>query len=459
MRAAAWPGAAAAMAGVPLAVLAVLVAAGELGLGPALLGGGAVLAAALVLAGLQRRDLARLAEALDRAETGDGEAAPRAPVLFPPLDRLAVRLERVSRLNARRAAEAAETLRATEAIIEHLPDPLLLLDANREVLRVNAAARAAFGAEVPAVLRHPVLREAIDRAWREGTTPPADLVLPVPVEREVQASVIRFRPPLPDGGQALVVLSDRTRERAVERMRADFVANASHELRTPLASLAGFVETLRGAAADDPAAQQRFLAIMAEQATRMNRLIDDLLGLSRVELSEHTPPSEAVDLAMVAARVLPAFEMRLGERLVVLERDIAAGLPLVVADGEQMAQVVSNLVDNAIKYGREGGTVRLVLRPEPAGGRFGPRAGVVLAVSDEGAGIPRAHIPRLTERFYRVDKGRSRSAGGTGLGLAIVKHIVNRHRGRLLIDSEEGQGATFTVWLPLAPEAQAVERA
>jgi two-component system phosphate regulon sensor histidine kinase PhoR len=270
--------------------------------------------------------------------------------------------------------------------------------------------------------------------------------------------VIRFSPKLPDGGQALVVLSDRTRERAVERMRADFVANASHELRTPLASLAGFVETLRGAAADDPAAQQRFLAIMAEQATRMNRLIDDLLGLSRVELSEHTPPSESVDLAAVVARVLPVFEMRLGERGVTLAREIAPDLPLVVADGEQMAQVVTNLVDNAIKYGREGGTVRLVLRPEPAGGRFGPRPGVVLAVSDEGAGIPRAHIPRLTERFYRVDKGRSRSAGGTGLGLAIVKHIANRHRGRLLIESEEGQGATFSLWLPLAPDGIAAER-
>jgi two-component system phosphate regulon sensor histidine kinase PhoR len=254
------------------------------------------------------------------------------------------------------------------------------------------------------------------------------------------------------------VLADRTRERAVERMRADFVANASHELRTPLASLIGFIDTLRGPAAEDPPAQQRFLAIMAEQAARMNRLIDDLLSLSRIELMEHQPPSERVDLGILLPRLAAGFEPRLEARRVTLDIAVPPGLPPVTGDTDQLAQVVQNLLENAVKYGREGGTVRLQAeraeRPDatdaPLNRRWPSRPGVVLTVTDQGTGIARQHLPRLTERFYRVDTGRSRAAGGTGLGLAIVKHVVNRHRGQLLIESEEGKGTTVSVWLPQA---------
>jgi two-component system phosphate regulon sensor histidine kinase PhoR len=249
-------------------------------------------------------------------------------------------------------------------------------------------------------------------------------------------------PPIADDGRAVVVLSDRTRERAVERMRADFVANVSHELRTPLASLIGFIDTLRGPAADDPPAQQRFLGIMAEQAARMNRLIDDLLSLSRIELIEHQAPSGTVALDDLVRRLAAGFEPRLEARSVKLELRLAEDLPLVIGDADQLAQVLQNLLDNAVKYGREGGMVRLEAAPAQG------KPGVVLSVADQGVGIPREHLPRLTERFYRVDTGRSRAAGGTGLGLAIVKHIVNRHRGQLTIDSEEGTGTTVTIWLP-----------
>ena len=414
----------------------------------------AALAVAGIIGVLLRRDLARLQSALDRVEAGTigtDDPAARQPMLWP-LARLAQRIDRIARARARRAAEVATALRASEAIIERLPDPLIALDASRATLRVNAAARAAFGADLAAVLRHPLLREAIDRAWQAGAAETADLLLPVPLAREVQATVIPFAAALPDGTRALLVLSDRSRERALERMRADFVANASHELRTPLASLMGFVETLRGPAADDKPAQARFLAIMAEQAARMNRLIDDLLSLSRIELSQHTPPSDSIDLAALAAPVLAGFELRLAKRRQTLATDIAA-IPPVVADADQIAQVLGNLVDNAIKYGREGGTVSVALTPVLDANRYGPRAGVVLKVADDGPGIARPHLPRLTERFYRVDKGRSRGAGGTGLGLAIVKHIVARHRGRLLIDSTEGQGTTIAVWLPISPES------
>ena len=373
-------------------------------------------------------------------------------------ERFARRVERLTRLAARETAEVERLRRADAAVVERLPDPLIVLNAAGAPLRANAAAQAAFGADIAAVLRHPELRGAIERGFATGVTQTADLSLPVPVPRELRGSVVPLDPPLADGGCALVVLSDRTRERAVERMRADFVANASHELRTPLASLIGFIDTLRGPAADDPPAQRRFLGIMAEQAARMSRLIDDLLSLSRIELAEHQTPVERVELGKLLERLAAGFEPRLAGGGVRLALDLAPGLPAVTADADQLAQVVQNLLDNALKYGALPGTAagmagagELRLSAAPAqGGRWPTRPGVVLAVADRGPGIPRAHLPRLTERFYRVDTGRSRAAGGTGLGLAIVKHIVNRHRGQLAIDSAEGAGTTVSVWLPSA---------
>ncbi len=443
----------AAIAGAPVLVLLLLIATGTAAPGPALAGLVLVLLAAAALALVWVWDMERLAATLRHAlmesvdTPSDAIPAPR----LPPIDRVTRVIERLSRTLAARAGQVEHLLQATERIVDRLPDPLLVLGPDRMVRRTNAAARADFGGEIAAVLRHPGLRAAIDRAFTQGTAETAELTLPVPVSREVQAMVLPMDPPLADGGRAIVVLSDRTRERAVERMRADFVANASHELRTPLASLIGFIETLRGPAADDPPAQQRFLAIMAEQAERMNRLIDDLLSLSRIELTEHQPPNERVDVVEIAHRIAAAFEPRVIARSVRLDLDLDDGLPLVTADADQLEQVLQNLVDNAVKYGPEGGHVRVVVKPAKAT-RWPSRPGVVLSVSDDGPGIAKAHVARLTERFYRVDKGRSRNAGGTGLGLAIVKHIVNRHRGQLAIDSEEGKGSTFSVWLPVAGE-------
>ncbi len=445
-------GAVVAIAAVPVLALALLLLTGTAEPRAALLAIAVVVLFAVALAAVWARDLDLLAETLRHAARENTAALARAAAAprLPAVERLTRGIERLSRMLADRAAEVEQLLRSNEAIVERLPDPLLVLDADRSVRRANAAARTAFGADIAAVLRHPVLRGAIDAAYTQRTPQTAELTLPVPVPREVQATVIHFAPPLPDGGQAIAVLSDRTRERAVERMRVDFVANASHELRTPLASLIGFIDTLRGPAADDPPAQQRFLGIMSEQAGRMNRLIDDLMSLSRIELTEHQPPAGQVDLPEICDSIAAGFEPRLLARRMSLSLAIEPDLPQLVADADQLAQVVTNLVDNAVKYGREGGSIRLSLAAAPAGGRWPP--GLVLAVIDDGPGIPRAQVSRLTERFYRVDKGRSRSAGGTGLGLAIVKHIVNRHRGQLLIESDEGRGATFSVWLPLAPE-------
>ncbi len=438
--------AAAIIAGVPVAALVVLAAVGLAPIGPVLLAIGMTLLAAWLLALRWSCDLDALSDSLRHVDTDDASQPVRVPLL-PGMQRLGRDVDRLARRVAARTAQVGQLRRADGTVVERLPDPLIVLAADRSVRRANSAARAAFGTDMPAVLRHPDLRGAIDRAFASGMPQTADVNLPVPVPREVHAAVVPMDPAMADGGQAVVVLSDRTRERAVERTRADFVANVSHELRTPLASLIGFIDTLRGPAADDPPAQQRFLGIMGEQAARMNRLIDDLLSLSRIELIEHQPPADAVELRELVSRLVAGFEPRLRERSAVLDVRIADEVPVVVGDADQLTQVLQNLLDNAVKYGRERGTVRLDVAVAQ-GERWPARPGVVLSVADQGAGIPRAHLPRLTERFYRVDDGRSRAAGGTGLGLAIVKHIVNRHRGQLAIESEEGSGTTVSVWLP-----------
>ena len=441
----------AVIASIPVAALVLLIAGGWAAAGPALLAVVATLASALALALLWKRDLAALNDAMRRLETD--EVAPSGPVRsLLVMGTLGREVERLARRVAGRAALLERMRRADEAILERLPDPLIVLAADRSVRRANSAARSAFGSDMPAVLRHPDLGQAIDRAFAGGMPQTAELTLPVPVPREVHAAVVPMDPPLADGGRAIVVLSDRTHERAVERMRADFVANVSHELRTPLASVIGFIDTLRGPAADDTAAQQRFLAIMAEQAARMNRLIDDLLSLSRIELTEHQAPSDRVNVAALIEPLAASFEPRLAERSITLETQ-CDDVPAVIGDADQLQQVLQNLLDNAVKYGRDGGTVRLEIMGVTTSERWPARPGVVIRVTDEGAGIPREHLPRLTERFYRVDTARSRAKGGTGLGLAIVKHIVNRHRGQLQIESEEGVGTTVSIWLPQAPQS------
>jgi two-component system phosphate regulon sensor histidine kinase PhoR len=392
--------------------------------------------------------LARLAEALRRGEQGGFYLAETTPLL-PEAAEVADGVRRMARNLEERTALVSQLRDADGAIVEGLPDPLLVLAADRQPLRANAAARAVFGADTAALLRHPALAEAADRALAERRPQLADLVLPVPVLREVQAQVIPMLPPLPGGGALLVVVSDRTRERQVERMRADFVANASHELRTPLASLIGFIETLRGPAEDDAPARARFLQIMAEQSERMRRLIDDLLGLSRIEITEHQAPAGRAELAGLVHSEVAALAPLLQARKVKLELVLEEALVAAPADPDQLAQVVRNLLENAIRHGRAGGEVVLHIVAADQSGQ----PGLVLSVSDDGPGIPKEHIPRLTERFYRVDRGRSRAAGGTGLGLAIVKHIVNRHRGRLTIESPPGSGACFKVWLPAAEPA------
>ena len=343
---------------------------------------------------------------------------------------------------------------SAEAAMARLPDPLILLDAEGKIIFANAASQTLIGSpagrrHISAVLRAPGLLEAVGLVLSGAPPQSVEYVMPVPVERHMRAYVAS----VPLTG-ALIVLHELTAQKRLEQMRADFVANASHELRTPLASLAGYVDTLRGHARDDAPARERFLEIMSEQAGRMRRLIEDLLSLSRIELNEHVRPEKEVSLSAVIHDVLDGLAPQASARGVKLIAEIAPELPLVNGERDELIQVIQNLVDNAIKYGATGG--RVVVRADIAGPREAgikpPRANCV-TITDFGEGIPREHLPRLTERFYRVDIQRSRQTGGTGLGLAIVKHIVNRHRGWMSIESQVGKGSTFTVFLPWADSA------
>jgi two-component system phosphate regulon sensor histidine kinase PhoR len=238
-------------------------------------------------------------------------------------------------------------------------------------------------------------------------------------------------------------LRDLTREQQLERMRADFVANASHELRTPLASLLGFIDTLQGAARNDASARDKFLSLMRTQAERMARLIDDLLSLSRIELNAHRRPTAVVDLESLIRQAVEMLQASAAEAGMTVNLAFSGDLH-VQGDRDELIQVFQNLLENAIKYAAAGKRIDIVAE-RAAEGR------VEVRVTDYGPGIPGEHIPRLTERFYRVSVQESRARGGTGLGLAIVKHILNRHRARLLINSELGKGSTFTVRFPLGP--------
>lgn len=328
--------------------------------------------------------------------------------------------------------------------LDGLPHPALVVGPDERILRANPAAEALFGKGLVArhqafVLRRPEPLAAIEAALK-GQASSARLVIPGPGPEAVwQMSV------WPVGQGAACLFEDQTRAEQAEQMRRDFVANVSHELKTPLTALLGFIETLQGPARNDAAARDRFLSIMAREADRMNRLVRDLLHLSRVESQERQRPDIRIDLAALARSVVATLRPMAERAGVALE---VAGLDeefLVRADSDQMTQVLNNLIENAVKYGGSGGSARISLTRETSA--LGPKAR--LMVEDRGEGIDSQHLPRLSERFYRVDGHRSREKGGTGLGLAIVKHIAQRHRGRLVIDSEPGKGARFSVLLPI----------
>ncbi len=342
------------------------------------------------------------------------------------------------------------------ALVAGLPDPVVALDRDGRVLALNDRARALApalrqGEPVAFALRMPELIEAIGRAAAEGEEKRVVYYERVPHERWFETIVmpVKREPSAAVPDLVLMTFHDLTPLRRVEEMRADFVANASHELRTPLAALLGFIETLQGSAREDAKARERFLGIMQEQARRMARLIDDLLSLSRIELNAHRRPDTPVDMVPIVRQVVDGLQTLARDRGVTVNIE-AAGPVMVLGDHDELVRIFENLVENALKYGAAGKRVDIKLKLTPS---FDGHNEGQVSVRDYGPGIAPEHLPRLTERFYRVDVTESRAQGGTGLGLALVKHILNRHRGRLTIDSEPGAGATFAIHLPTAASA------
>ncbi|EYD71884.1 sensor histidine kinase [Limimaricola hongkongensis] len=332
-----------------------------------------------------------------------------------------------------------------------LPIPVLLIDPSERIAAANPPAlRLLGGAQVGrhyiAALRQPALLDAVEACLRDGTGGRARY-LGREGSRDTAWTVTAGAVALPRGRGVALSFEDITAVEEAEAMRRDFVANVSHELRTPITALSGFIETLRGPARDDAAARERFLSIMQRETERLSRLVSDLLSLGRVEQAERLRPTAAVDLSALVAQVAAVLEPVAARDRVVIRADLPDDPVTVPGDEEQLRQVLTNLLGNAIKYGGADREVTLTLgAPDRHRELRGP--GVRLDVADQGDGIAAHHIPRLTERFYRVDAHRSRAVGGTGLGLAIVKHIVNRHRGRLRIESVPGQGSRFSVILP-----------
>ena len=334
-------------------------------------------------------------------------------------------------------------------ILDAIADPVILIDNRKVVIRANRAAHKAWAgltSDIPLsfTLRMPDLIEAVDNVLARGGSQSGELIERTSVERVYHFDVTGLNNTAKRSERgipaAILIFRDLTEAKRLDQMRADFVANSSHELRTPLASLLGFIETLQGPAKNDPAALTRFLDIMRTQARRMARLIDDLLSLSRVEMSQHRQPVDAVDVNLVIRQMADTLKPMAAERGIEIGLDLQPQPSLVQGDRDELLRVVENLVENAIKYGRQNGHVTIATKRQDDMH--------CVSVIDDGLGIAAEHLPRLTERFYRVNVSASRESGGTGLGLAIVKHIVNRHRGRLIIESEPGQGSTFQVSLP-----------
>lgn len=408
--------------------------------------------------------------------------APARPAAFAALIGLAVGFGASLAWRARAPAAAAapapdlprpplKSLPELKPLMEGLPEAALLIDRDGRIAVSNPEARRqlrfeAEGLRLSSILRHPEILDAAQAAAVDGISRVVEYENKAPVEEYFRVYVA----PIAWGDEtaALMIFHDQTTLILTERMRADFLANASHELKTPVTSLSLLIETVTGPARDDAAARERFIGMMEVQVDRMKRLIDDLLSLSKIELNEHVPPADRADLEDIVREAIDAIAPIARDRGVQVVVHSDGSAPAVIGDRFQLVQVAQNLIDNAVKYSPPGATLDIEIgvadsresAAERAGRRWPdaartslltppPLAGrsyAYLRVTDGGPGIPRRYLPRLSERFFRVEREQGAEKAGTGLGLAIVKHIVNRHRGGFVVESEPGRGSTFAVY-------------
>ena len=370
---------------------------------------------------------------------------------------LRLAIQNRNRSNDGRLRRRERDFEGLELALDSIPGPLFQLTKERYILRANKAAKGLFGGnfedrDLATVMRSPSLLSAIDDAIEKNIGADIQFTLPAPIERNFFARLEPLDRPARDGTALILALVDLTYIQRADQMRMDFIANASHEIRTPLSALIGFIETLKGPAKDDTEAREKFLLIMENHAKRMSSLVEDLLSLSKIEMNEHNRPEESVKIESVINAACDQLKWLAQRQNVSIDIHTDPSVDGVIGSEDELIQLFSNLISNALKYGKQNSKVTITIgtSSDPRGTlgwQSNEKGAVTVEVKDRGEGIDREHIPRLTERFYRIDTARSRELGGTGLGLAIVKHIVSRHRGVLLIDSEKGIGSTFTIFL------------
>jgi two-component system phosphate regulon sensor histidine kinase PhoR len=340
-------------------------------------------------------------------------------------------------------------------LLDFVKDLVLIFDSRRCLTWMNNSATDVFGKHVTGedfvkIIRDPRAITTLNKVIeKEGNNLSGYLTIAAPVEQQFEFQVNELSPELREFGQVIILLRDVTAITEANEFRSEFIANLSHELRSPLSSLSGFIETLLGPAKDDDGVRVKFLKLMENEARRMSNLIDDLLSLSKLEAEEHIPPSDSVDINALATSVITVARQRAAVHGMEIHLTAGSDIPEIIGDIDELRRVIRNLVDNAIAYGRENSIIRVSIN-SVASVYPSNRPGVSLSVYNEGEGIKGEDIPRLTERFFRTDKARSRETGGTGLGLAIVKHAINRHRGDFVIQSTLGKDATFTFSIPFS---------
>lgn len=413
-----------------------------------------VLSLLVVIPGLH--NLAQLARYVDNLAQDKRVRAPDLKFL-KKISTLAQSLGSLQKSWDRQKQEMETVITEREILVDTLPDILIMTNFDKIIVRTNRAARNIFGQNLSGkhireVIPNEKLMSTIEDVAEDYHGREQEFTLEDPA-MDFKAVVERFPIPSENGISIIVTLNDITQLKRIQQMRADFVANASHEIRTPLASIIGFVETLRGPAKDDPIAREEFLKVMADQAERMSKLISDLLSLSKIEMNAHNVPTGKVDMLRLIRSEKQQLDWQATQKQVTVRLKLNDNLPPILGDEDNLGQVVRNLLGNALKYTHQNTEVTVGAKitsdfPKDLLPRGLSRA-ICFSVQDQGDGIPKEHIPRLTERFYRVDSARTRKVGGTGLGLAIVKHVLNRHQGAMVIDSEAGKGCVFNVYLPI----------
>lgn len=442
---------------IPCMVLLALVVSGVLGFTNGLIAGLIIFIATVIFLHPYLVGLISLTRYVDDLAQDRRVEAPNLSRLAS-MDELSIAVNTLHRLWERKKQQMEAVIDEREILVDSIPDILIMVDSTFNIVRTNASARQAFGQNLAYrrledVIPNELLLRAVRDAYTESKDKDVEFRITEPEEFFYRARVDHF-PVKTQGGIAVIItMHDISELKRSEQMRADFVANASHEIRTPLASIIGFIETLQGPAKDDEKARAQFLQIMAEQATRMGKLVNDLLSLSKIEMNANTIPSGTIDLMKVINNVKEHLDWATQEKRMRIVLQLPEGLPLVNGDESEIMQVIQNLVSNAIKYGRPETPVTVTAEvthrvPQDRNVVMQPPV-VKVSVHDQGDGIAKEHIPRLTERFYRVNNPTTRKASGTGLGLAIVKHILHRHRAILEIKSTVGIGSCFSVYLPV----------